>query len=106
MDEIESFTSKKETYWTVVARQSTRDTRGVGVEPGELLWLDMDDGYISWRSVCPKRGHFDSAGAALKTAESEPSGPWYCKPDLNTLRIVKITNTSQRCVVIEEDQNG
>jgi hypothetical protein len=86
-------TTTMDDRWTCRAKQSKRDTRGVGPKPEEYIWLTIEPefGYASWTSKEPEHGYFKSADEAIEAARNNNGMPWYYQPDMRTLKPVRIT---------------
>lgn len=68
---------------------------------GTTIYLGYDNsggGWPQWGTDVPFSTPWESADEALETAREMDGMPWWNKPDMTTLKAIRITSTKSRTV--------
>ncbi len=70
---------------------------GIAQAKGTTIYLDYtteSGGWPQWGTDMPRSTPYRSAAEALATARKADRAPWWNRPDMNTLKAIRLTNST------------
>ena len=79
-------------------REETRYKDGVVAQAkGTTIYMDWTEeggGFVQWSKTMPQSTPFETAEEALEEAKASDGMPWWNKPDMESLKAIRLTNTA------------